>query len=120
MATLSPAQANVVSLWFVVFLTALLALSLAAVIVSPSRAGSPPAEEADGEAGRQEPEPGREPPAAPLPRRVAGWSGVAYPAGGPARPPSVIRPRRVSGGPPWGSAPKPPRVPDRGKHRRPG
>ena len=103
MAALSPAQADEASLWFVVFLAVLLALSLAAVIVSPSRTGSLPAEGAGGEPGL--PEPGNAPPPSPLPRRVAGQSGVvAYPAG----PPGAIRPAGVSGGPPWDPAPKPP------------
>ena len=101
MAALSPAQASAASLWLVVFLVALLALSLAAVITSPSRTGSPPAEGAGGEPDLAEP--GDDPPASPLPRRVAGQSGVAYPAGDPARPPGVIRPPGVSGGPPWGT-----------------
>jgi hypothetical protein len=78
MAALSPAQADEASLWLVVFLVALLALSLAAVITSPPPADSPPAEQDDGEPDL--PEPGHEPPASPLPRRVAGQSGVAYPA----------------------------------------
>jgi hypothetical protein len=83
MAALSPAQANVVSLWFVVFLAVLLALSLAAVIVSPPRADSPAAEGAEAEPDL--PEPGHEPSASPLPlpRRVAGQSWAAYPAGDP-------------------------------------
>jgi hypothetical protein len=42
MAALSPAQANAVSLWLVIFLAVLLALSLAAVITSPPQADSPP------------------------------------------------------------------------------
>jgi hypothetical protein len=100
MAALSPAQADEASLWLVIFLAALLAMSLAAVITSPSRADSPPTDGAD--AGPDLPEP----PASPLPRRIAGRSGVAYPAGDPARPPGVAL-SRVSGGPPWGPAPKP-------------
>jgi hypothetical protein len=108
MAALSPAQANEASLWLVIFLAALLALSLAAVIMSPPRPGSPPAERAD--AGPGLPEPGHEPPASALPRRVAGQSGTSYPAGDPARPPGAIPPPQASGGPPWGPAPKPPGV----------
>jgi hypothetical protein len=68
--------------------------------------GSVPAEPAEGAAG--EPgleEPGNETVLSPLPRRVAGQSGVvAHPAG----PPGVIRRARVSGGPPWEPAPEPP------------
>jgi hypothetical protein len=105
MVALSPAQANEVSLWLAIFLAALLAVSLAAVIMSPPQPGSPPAERAD--AGPGLPEPGHEPPASALPRRIAGQSGVAYPAGDPARPPGVAWPSRVSGGPPWGPVPKP-------------
>jgi hypothetical protein len=93
MAALSPAQANEASLWLVVFLVALLALSLAAVITSPPQADSPPAEEADAEPDL--PEPGHGAPASPLPRRVAGQSRASYPA------------------------PRPPGVPYHGKHRRP-
>ena len=48
-----------------------------------------PAEGVGGESDLREP--GNEPPASPLPRRVAGQSGIAYPAGDPARPPGVIR-----------------------------
>ena len=99
MAALSPAQANQAVFWFLVFLVALLALSLAGVIASPSRMGSPPADEDGGQSGLS----GQQAPASPLPRRVAGQSG-AGPAGDPARPLGVVRP----GGPPWGPAPKPP------------
>src|SRR5262249_27242624 len=106
-AAFSPAQANEAVFWFLVFLVALLALSLAAVIASPSRTGSRPAEDAGGEPGPS----GQEPPASPLPRRVAGQSGAGYPAGNPARPSGAIRPPRASDGPPWGPAPKPPGVP---------
>ena len=109
MAALSAAQANEASLWLVIFLVVLLALSLAALIVSPPQPGSPPAEEAGAASGL--PEPGHEPPASPLPRRVAGQSGVAYPAGDPGRSPGAIRPPRASDGPPWGPAPKPPEAP---------
>jgi len=105
MAALSPAQANEASLWLVIFLAVLLALSLAAVIISPPQLGRPPAEEAGAESGLAEP--GHEPPASPLPRRVAGQSGVAYPAGDPG----AVRPPRASDGPPWGPAPKPPEAP---------
>jgi hypothetical protein len=109
MAAVSPAPADEASLWLVIFLAALLALSLAAVITSPPRADSGAAEEADTEPDLPGLAPG--PPASPLPRRVAGQSGVAYPAGDPARPPGVTRPPQVPGGPPWGPAPKPPGVP---------
>ena len=109
MAALSHAQADEASLWLAIFLAALLALSLAAVITSPPRTDSPPAEEADTEPDLPKPAPG--PPASPLPRRIAGQSGVAYPADDPARPPGVTRPPQVPGGPPWGPAPKPPGVP---------
>src|SRR5262249_61388570 len=84
----------------------------------PPRTDTPPAEGAA--AGPAPPEPATGPPASPLPRRVAGQSGVAYPAGDPAHPPGVSRPPQVSGSPPWGPAPKPPRVPARKKRLRPG
>jgi len=105
MAALSLAQENAVSLWLAVFLAVLLALSLAAVITSPPRADSPSADGAGAGPDLSEPAPGL--PASPLPRRIAGQSGVAYPAGDPARPPGVTRPPQASGGPPWGPAPKP-------------
>jgi hypothetical protein len=104
MAALSPAQADEASLWLVIFLAALLALALAAVITSPPQADSPPAEAGDAEPYL--PKHASEPPAPALPRRIAGQSGVAY-AGDPARPPGVIRPLQVSSEPPWGPAPKP-------------
>jgi hypothetical protein len=78
MTALSPAQADQASLWLVIFLAALLAVSLAAVIMSPPQPGSPPADRAG--AGPGLPEPGDEPPTTPLPRRVVGQSGLAYPA----------------------------------------
>jgi hypothetical protein len=109
MAALSPAQADEASLWLVIFLAVLLAVSLAAVIMSPSQPRGRHAEGAG--AGPGLPEPGHEPPASALPRRVAGQSGVAYPAGDPARPAGVIWPPRASGGPPWRPVPKPPGVP---------
>jgi len=104
MAALSAAQENAVSLWLVILLAALLALALAAVITSPPQTDSPSVEAGDAEPYL--PRHASGPPASPLPRRVAGQSGVAY-AGDPARPPGVIWPLRVSSGPPWGPAPKP-------------
>ena len=115
-----------VSLWLLVsFLVVLLALPAAIVIAawarrtsraefprsSPPRTDNPPAEGAG--ADPDLPEPATGPPASPLPRRVAGQSGVAYPAGDPAHPPGVSRPPQVSASPPWGPAPKPPGVPER-------
>ncbi len=104
MAVLSPAQADEASLWLVIFLAALLALALAAVITSPPQTDSPPAEAGDAEPYL--PKHASEPPASPLPRRIAGQSGVVY-AGDPARPPGVTRPPQAPGGPPWGPAPMP-------------
>jgi hypothetical protein len=109
MAALSPAQADEASLWLVIFLAVLLAVSLSAVIMSPSQPGGRHAKEGGAERGL--PEPGHEPPASARPRRAAGQSGVAYPAGDRARPAGVIRPPRASVGPPWEPAPKPPQVP---------
>ena len=115
-----------VSLWLLVsFLVVLLALPVAIVIAawarrtsraefprsSPQRTDNPPAGGADAEPDL--PEPAAGPPASPLPRRVAGQAGVAYPTGDPAHPPGVSRPPQVSGSPPWGPAPKPPGVPKR-------
>jgi len=108
-AALSPAQADDASLWLVIFLTVLLAISLAAVIMSPPQPGGRHVKEDGAEPGL--PEPGNEPPASALPRRAAGQSGVAYPAGDPARPPGATAPPRASGRPPWGPARKPPEVP---------
>src|SRR5215472_1803038 len=118
MAALSPAQANEASLWLAAFLVVLLALSLAGVITTPPPDDTPPAQEAGAE--EDLPEPGTKPPASPLPRRVAGQSGAAYPA---PRPPGVpyhgrhrpgtIQPPRASPGPPWGPLPEPPGVPSR-------
>jgi hypothetical protein len=99
MAALSPAQANEASLWFAVFLIALLALSLVAVITSPARAGSPPAQGTDAEPDLLEP--GHEPGAPTLPHRTAGQSGWTA-------PPGMIRPPGLPGGPLWGPAPRPP------------
>jgi hypothetical protein len=50
MAALSPAHENAVSLWLAIILAALLALALAALITSPPRTDSPPAEGAGAEA----------------------------------------------------------------------
>src|SRR5215469_3974936 len=113
MAALSPAHDNDISLCLVIFLTVLLALSLTAVITSPPQTDGPPAEGADAEPDLPKPAP--EPTASPLPRRVAGQSGVAYPAGDSAHPPGVTRSSRVSGGSPWGPTSKPP---GGGRHRR--
>jgi hypothetical protein len=115
-----------VSPWLLVsFLVVLLALPVAIVIAawahrtsraefprwSAPRTNNPPAEGAGAEPDL--PGPATGPPASPLPRRVAGQSGVAYPAGDPAHPPGVSRAPQASGSPPWGPAPKPPGVPER-------
>jgi hypothetical protein len=78
--------------------------------------GSAPAERAAGAADEPDlGEPGKEAAISPLPRRVAGQSGVvAHPAG----PAGVIRPARVSGGPPWESAPEPPDMSYAPRHHR--
>jgi hypothetical protein len=77
--------------------------------------GSQAAELGEGAAGEPDlEEPGSETAISPLPRRVAGQSGVvAHPAG----PPGVIRRARVSGGPPWGPAPEPPGMSYAPRHR---
>jgi hypothetical protein len=105
MAALSRSQENAVSLWLVIFLAVLLALALAAVITSPPQTDSPPTN--GGDAEPYLPKHAAEPPAPALPRRIAGQSGVAYPAGDPTHPPGMTWPPRVSGGPPWGPAPMP-------------
>lgn len=87
-----------------------------------AKASSPPGQDPD--SAPEEPaagaadendhgEPGHKPAISPLPRRVAGQSRVvAHPAG----PPGVIRSARVSGGPPWEPALKPPDVSYAPKH----
>jgi len=88
------------------------------------KASSPPWQDPGGslpaepeQAASDEPdlrEPGNGPAIPPLPRRVAGQSRVvAHPSG----PPGVIRQARVSGGPPWGPAPKPPDMSYAPRHR---
>jgi hypothetical protein len=110
----SPAPAAAALSLTLVLLTALLALSITAIVrAEPSIPG--PAEQEP--AGQFSP-PGTmsEPPTAPLPRRVAGESGwVAGESGRAARAPGeldslpgVIGRPGVSGSPPWDPAPKPP------------
>jgi hypothetical protein len=74
MAALSPAQENAVSLWLAIILAALLALAQAAVITSPPRTDSAPAEGAGARPDLPGPAPG--PPASPLPRRAAASPGL--------------------------------------------
>jgi len=98
-----------------VLLTALLALSLAGILrAEPWTPGASDQESAS------QPELASEPTTAPLPRRVAGQSGrIARGAGDLSFLPGVtehyspgaIEPPRVSGGPPWLPAPKPPGLP---------
>jgi len=75
MGALSPAQANQAILWFLVFLVALLVLSLAAVIASPLRTESAAVSEADGEPDPPWARAARIPAAAPRGRPVRGWPG---------------------------------------------
>jgi len=104
-----------------VLLTALLAVSLAGIVrAEPWTPGAADQESASQLTQRGLPELASDPPTAPLPRRVAGQSGrTARGAGdlgfvpGPIEhySPGAIEPPRVSGGPPWPPAPKPPGLP---------
>ena len=121
---MSPETANEAALIFSVVLILLLAASLLAVIRTPPWTGTT-AEDTPGPltghepvpAGAAEPLPQRiryasaEPGAAPLPVRAPGQSGWTAPASPSAVPPpdGSWRPR-VSGGPPWNPAPRPPGV----------
>jgi hypothetical protein len=97
-------------------LTALLALSITAIVRAEPWVPAPSEPESAGQFSQ--PDPVSEPPTAPLPRRVAGESGwVASESGRVARapgeqpfPPGVIGRPGVSGSPPWDPAPKPPGV----------
>jgi hypothetical protein len=110
----SPAPAAAALSLTLVLLTALLALSIAAVVRAEPWIPGPPEQEAAGQFSP--PATMSEPPTAPLPRRVAGESGwVAGESGRAARapgelssPPGVIGRPGVSGSPPWDPAPKPP------------
>ena len=96
-----------------VLLTALLALSIVAIVRAEPWIPGPPEQESAGQFSQ--PEPMSEPHTAPLPRRVAGESGwVAGESGRDARAPDelpllpeVIGRPGVSGSPPWDPAPKP-------------
>jgi len=109
----SPAPAAAAFSLTLVLLTALLALSVAAIVRAEPWIPGPPEQEPAGQFSQ--PEPMSEPPTAPLPRRVAGESG--WVAGEPGRvaaapgelpfPPGVIGRPGVSGSPPWDPAPKP-------------
>jgi hypothetical protein len=108
---MSPALAHDALFWFPGILTLLLLISLAGIVRSPAWAPSPAVrDDADQDA---QPEPAGEPTTGPLPRRVAGQSGrvVTRAPGDLAHPQGVVLSPRVSGGPPWGPAPKPPGIP---------
>jgi len=100
-------------------LTVLLALFLAAIIRTPPWTPEQESEPASQPSQFSQPEPASDPPTAPLPRRVAGGSGWVAPVTGEltfhpgtilpsVMLPGTIQPPRVSGGPPWEPAPKPP------------
>ena len=99
-----------------ILLTLLLALFLAAIVRTPPWV---PKQEPESAGQSSQPEFAGDPPTAPLPRRVAGESGWIAPVTGELsfRPgtilpsvtvPGTIQPPRVSGGPPWEPAPRPP------------
>jgi hypothetical protein len=100
-----------------VLLAALLALSLGAIVRAEPWAPAPAEPESASQLSPAEH--ASDPPTAPLPRRIAGESGrVAGEPGriarGPGEPtflPGVIGRAGVSGGPPWGPAPRPPGLP---------
>lgn len=107
---MSPALAHQALFWFPAVLALLLVVFLAAIVRSPAyRPGTARQDAADpglapGTAG--------EPPTGPLPRRVVGQSGrTARGPGDLTLPHGVVRAPRVSGGPPWDPAPKPPGIP---------
>jgi hypothetical protein len=121
---MSPETANEAALIFNAVLILLLAVSLLAVIRMPPWTGTT-AEDTPGSRPGQEPAPGgpgdplpqharyasAEPGGVPLPVRApgqSGWTAPAAPSPGPL-PDGSWRPR-VSGGPPWGPAPRPPGV----------
>ena len=88
-----------------VLLTALLALSIVAIVRAEPWIPGPPEQESAGQFSQ--PEPMSEPHTAPLPRRVAGESGWVAADELPLLPEVIGRPG-VSGSPPWDPAPKPP------------
>jgi hypothetical protein len=121
---MSQEMANEAVLIFNAVLILLLAASLLAVIRMPPWTGTttedtpgPPAGQEPARAGPPGPFPQHaqyapaEPGAASLPVRAPGQSGWTAPAAPSAVPPpdGSWRPR-VSGGPPWGPAPRPPGV----------
>jgi hypothetical protein len=121
---MSQEMANEAVLIFTAVLILLLAASLQAVIRMPPWTGTttedtpgPLAGQEPARAGPPDPFPQRaqyapaEPGAARLPVRAPGQSGWTAPAAPSAVPPpdGSWRPR-VSGGPPWGPAPRPPGV----------
>ena len=121
---MSPETANEVVLIFCAVLLLLLAASLLAVIRMPPWTGTttedtpgPLASQEPARAGPPDPLPQRtryalaKPGAAPLPVRAPGRSGRTAPAAPSGVPPpdGSWRPR-VSGGPPWGPAPRPPGI----------
>lgn len=100
-------------------MTVLLALSLAAIVRSPPWTPEHAEQESAGQPGPPEPTAG--PPAGQLPRRLPGESGRVAPANGePVFTPDASQPPRVSGGPPWGPAPKPPDRPYPPRREQPG
>jgi hypothetical protein len=104
-----------------VLLTALLAVSLAGIVrAEPWTPGASEPESASQLSQVSQPELTSEPSTAPLPRRVAGQSGRIARGTGDLSfspdaiehySPGAIEPPRVSGGPPWPPAPRPPGLP---------
>jgi hypothetical protein len=100
-----------------VLLAALLALSLGAIVRAEPWVPAPAEPEPASQLSPSEH--ASDPPTAPLPRRIAGESGrvagepgrIARGPGEPTLLPGVIGRAGVSGGPPWGPAPRPPGLP---------
>jgi hypothetical protein len=106
---MSPALAHEALFWFPAILALLLVIFVAAIARSP--AWTPGASQDGADQGVPQ-EYADDAATGPLPRRVVGQSGrIARGPGELTLSPDVVRAPRVSGGPPWGPAPRPPGVP---------
>jgi hypothetical protein len=113
---MSPLTTDHAAFYFVVFLVALLAVSITAVIRTPPESPSqaePEADELFAEPDLAQPLIQAEPvPALPLPKRVPAAAGAMAGHVVQSVPEDYagrhVRPPKVSGQPPWGPAPRPP------------